>query len=108
MPSLLLVSALCYLIWANLLSDICFHRLWSLALLLLWFLTTQLFNSPFSASNVPLAVLVLLVFIICIVLSPAQRLLFHKESTHMKKGTLDIFNSENGQGPYIESVPLSL
>lgn len=97
MSSLLDVFGYCvffwYSVWAVVLSDSRFHRVWSLALSLFLFLTSRLFSAPFSASRVPLAMLDLLVFIICIILSPAQLFLFRTKPIRPKK-VLKIFNPE--------------
>ena len=95
---------LLYATWAVVLSDSRFHRVWSLALSLLLFLTTRLFNQPFSASSLPLAMLLLLVFIVCILLSPAQLLLFHTKPISAKRKALKIFNPENEVDHSVESV----
>lgn len=97
MSFLVLASISCtvYTSWAVLLSDGRFHQVWSLALSLVLFLTTRLFNTPFSASSIPLALLVLFVFIICIGLSPAQLVLFQEKSNDPKTA-LEIFNPDIG------------
>ena len=94
-----------YASWAVILSDNRFHRVWSLALSLLLFLATRLFNEPLSTSSVPLAILVLFVLAICIVLSPAQLFLFHMKPIGPKRKTLTIFNPVNEKDHAVESVP---
>ena len=94
-----------YATWAVVLSDTRFHRVWSLALWLLLFLATRLFNEPFSASSVPLAILVLFILAICIVLSPAQLFLFHTKPIGPKRKALKIFNPANEKDHSVEFVP---
>ena len=95
---------LLYLAWAVVLSDSRFHRVWSLALSVLLLLATRLFDQPFSASSVPLAILVLLFFAVCIILSPAQLLLFHTRSMGPKKKALEIFNPKTEADYSVECV----
>ena len=90
--------------WAVVLSDNRFHRVWSLALSLLLFLATRLFNEPFSASSVPLSILVLFVLAICIVLSPAQLFLFHTKSIGPNRKPLKIFDPVNENDHAVEFV----
>ena len=99
-----LVSLL-YVTWAVVLSDSLFHRVWSLALSLLLFLVTRLFDEPFSASSIPLAILVLFVLAICIILSPAQLFLFNTKPINPKKEALKIFNPANEKDHSVEFVP---
>ena len=93
-----------YLPWAVVKSDKRFHRVWSLALSVLLFLTEQLFDQPFSASSVPLALLVLLFFVICVMMSPAQLLLFRTKSMGPKKKALEIFNPKTEADYSVECV----
>ena len=79
-----------YLLWAVVVSDNRFHRVWSLALSVFFFLATQLFGQHFF--SVTLAILVLVFFVICIILSPAQLLLFPTKPMGPKKKALEIFN----------------
>ena len=95
---------LLYPTWAVVLSDSRFHRVWSLALSLLSFLTGRLFNEPFSASRVPLAILVLFILAVCVVLSPAQLFLFHTKSISPKRKALKIFNPINENDHAVEFV----
>lgn len=94
-----------YATWAAVLADNRFHSIWSFALSLLLFLATRLFNEPFSASSVPLAVLVLFVLAICIVLSPAQLFLFNTKPIDPKRKALKIFNPANEKDHSVEFVP---
>ena len=94
-----------YASWAVVLSDSRLHRVWSLAIFLLLFLATRLYNEPFSTSSVPLAILVLFVLAICIVLSPAQLFLFHMKPIGAKRETLTIFNPGNENDHAVEFVP---
>ena len=96
---------LLYATWAVVLSDSRFHRVWSLALSLLLFLTGRLFDEPFSASSVPLAILVLFVLAICIVLSPAQLFLFHTKSIGPNRKASKIFDPVNENDHAVEFVP---
>ena len=98
------VVFLLYSTWAVVLSDSRFHQVWSLALSLLLYLTTRLLDLPFSASSVPLIILVLLVFVICVILSPAQLLLFRTRPNGAKKKALEIFNSKNQEDYSVEFV----
>ena len=92
---LALTAFLLYAAWAVVLSDSRFHHVWSLALSLLVFLATRLFDEPLSTSSVPLALFVLLVLTVCIFLSPAQLLLFHTKPIGSKRRALKIFNPGN-------------
>ena len=83
-----------YLGVAVVLSDSHFHRVWSLALYLLSYLTVELFGPAISASKTPLAILALAIFAICIALSPVQ-LLFPK-SIGPKNKALEFFSPESG------------
>ena len=94
-----------YATWAAVLSDTRFHLVWSLALSLLLFLATRLFNEPFSASSVPLAILVLFILAICIVLSPAQLFLFRTKPIGPKGKALKTFNPGNEKDHSVEFVP---
>ena len=96
---------LLYATWAVMLSDSLFHRVWSLALSLLMSLASQLFNEPFSASSIPLALLVLVVFAACIILSPAQLLFFHTKMIRSKREALKIFDPGNEVDHLVEFVP---
>ena len=96
---------LLYVLWAAVLSDYLFHRVWSLALFLLLILAPRLFNEPFSASSIPLAILVLFVLAICIVLSPAQLILFHAKPIGPKGEVLEVFKPTNEKGHSVEFVP---
>ena len=89
MPTLLTTTLSLYLAWAAALSDSLFHRVWSVALFLFSLLTTAIFNSRVSVSTVPLAVLDLLIFALCIALSPAQLLLHPAKSVDQKDKALD-------------------
>ena len=93
-----------YTICAVILSDSRFHRAWSLSLLLFWILAARLFDQPFSLSSVPLALLALLVFIVCILLSPAQLLLFNTKPIRPKKKALEIYSPRNKEAFSIEFV----
>ena len=95
-----------YATWAVVLTDNRFHRVWSLALSLLLFLAGRLFNEPFSASSIPLAIHVLFVLVICIVLSPAQVFLFHTKPIGPKREALKIFEPANEKDCSVELVPL--
>ena len=79
-----------YLGWAVLLSDTYFHQVWSLALLLLSYLTLKLFSPPISASKTPLAILTLAILAICLALSPAQ--LLDTTSIRPNKRSLETLN----------------
>ena len=101
-----------YLIWAVVISDNRFHRVWSPAPFLLSYLTLLLFNLPFSTSNHPLAVvtlsvLVLFLFGICIILPRAELVLFHTTPIAGKKKALDVFNPEKDVAYSVEFVQLS-
>lgn len=89
LSSLLYVSVL-YLVWAVVRWHSRFHGVWSLALSVLFFLATQLFDQHFS--SVTLATLVVPFFVICIILSPAQLLLFPTKPMGPKKRALEILN----------------
>ena len=93
-----------YTICAVLLSDSRFHRVWSLSLFVFWILTARLFNQPFSMSSFPLALLALLVFIVCIILSPAQLLLFNTKSIGPKRKALEVYNPSDKEIVSVESV----
>ena len=96
---------LLYVTWAVVLSDNRFHRVWSLALSLLLFLVPRLFDEPFSASRIPLAILLLFVLAICIILSPAQLFLFNERPIGPKREALKIFNPANEKDHSVEFVP---
>ena len=95
---------LSYATWAVVLSDSRFHRVWSVALFLLRSLIRQLFDQPFSISSVPLAMLVLFVFIVCIILSPAQILLFNTKPIGPKKKALETYIPKNEALASVEFV----
>ena len=82
--------SLLYLVWAVGRWDSRFHGVWSHALSVLFFLATQLFDQHFP--SVTLAILVPPFFVICVILSPAQLLLFPTKSMGPKKKALEIFN----------------
>ena len=85
-------------------SDSRFHQVYSIALLLLSLLTAHLFNQPVSASSILCAILVLLLFILCIGLSPAQVLLFSTRSSPKKKA-LDYLSPEDGDHSIESALP---
>ena len=89
MPTLLTTALSLYLAWAAALSDSLFHRVWSIALFLFSLVTAAISNSPVSVSTVPLAVLDLLIFALCIALSPAQLLFHPAKSVDQKDKALD-------------------
>ena len=93
-----------YPICAVVFSDSRFHRVWSLSLSLLWLLTARLLDQPFSVSSVPLALLALLVSIVCIILSPAQLLLFKTNRIGVKKKALEIYTPRDKGTVSIEFV----
>ena len=93
-----------YTICAVILSDSRFHRVWSLSLFLLWFLTARLSDQPFSISSVPLALLALLVFIVCVILSPAQLLLFNAKPIGPKKKALEVYSPKDKEIVSVEFV----
>ena len=95
---------LLYAVWAVVLSDSRFHRVWSVALCLLQFLTTRLFDQPFSVSSVPLAILVLFLCLVCIILSPAQLLLFNAKSIIPKKKALETYSPKDEEAVSVEFV----
>ena len=95
---------LSYATWAVVLSDSRFHRVWSVALLLLRYLVEQLYDQPFSISSVPLALLVLFFFIVCIILSPAQILLFNTKPIGPKKKALETYSPKNETVASVEFV----
>lgn len=93
-----------YLAWAVVLSDSLFNRIWGLALCSLVLLTSALYYLPLSAYTLPLAVLTLLDFALCVALSPFQILLYRTESINPNYKALEILypNSkgpDNGDGP---------
>ena len=85
-------------------SDSRFHRVWSLSLSLLWLLVARLLDQPFSNFSVPLALLALLVAIVCIILSPAQLVLFNTNPIGIKKKALRIYSPRDRETVSIESV----
>ena len=89
MLTLLITALSLYLAWAATLSESLFHRVWSTALLLFSLLTPAIFSSSVSVSTVPFAVLDLLIFALCIALSPAQLLLHPATSGNQKAKALD-------------------
>ena len=93
-----------YTLCAVLLLDSRFHRVWSLSLFLLWFLTAKLFDQPFSMSSVPLALLALLVFTVCIILSPAQLLLFNTKPIGPKRKALEVYSPRDREIVSVEFV----
>lgn len=95
---------LLYATWAVVLSDSRFHRVWSVALCLLHFLTIRLFDQPFSISSVPLAILVLFLFVVCIILSPAQLLLFNAKSIGHNKKALETYSPKGEEVVSVEFV----
>ena len=102
-PAPTLLFVLLYTLF-GMFSDSLFHRVWSGALFLLWFLTARLFDQPFSISSVPLAMLVLLVFIVCIIMSPAQLLLFNTKSIVPKKKALQTYGPKDEELVSVEFV----
>lgn len=78
MLSVILATTLgIYLVWAEVLSDSLFHRVLSIALCLLAFLTAKLLSLPVSTFTISLIILTLLVFALCIALSLTQSLFYH-------------------------------
>jgi hypothetical protein len=74
-----------YLGWAVVLSDSFFHRLWSLSLFSLFGLSFMLCSFPISLYTIPLSLLTLITFLICIALSPLQWLFNSSGSNHSEQ-----------------------
>lgn len=91
--NILAIGFVQYLLWAIVLSESLFHRVWSLALSFLLVLIITLYSYPISIYNTaPLLVLTLLDFVLCLALSPAQLLL--RSSTYSERKALDIIFPE--------------
>ena len=70
-----------YLMWAIVLSDNLFHRVWSLALCSLFGLASVSYLLPASLNNVPLYFLTIFDSLLCIALSPFPAILSSENST---------------------------
>ena len=93
MTSLTILTTLLfmYLLWAVVLSDSLFHRVWSLALSSLLVLTTLLYCLPFSGYTIFLSILAVLDFALCVALSPAQKVFHHTKIIDSDHKTLEVF-----------------
>ena len=87
---LMSLTAIFYAIWAVVLSDSLFHRVWSCALLSLRYLASVLYYQ----TTLPLTILTFADLALCISLSPLQ-LLFHSKADNPNHQALDIFFPRN-------------
>jgi hypothetical protein len=85
----LLMFSCLYVTWAIFLSRSFFHTAWSSALFLGLLLTYQIWILPVSIYTIALSVLDVLVFAFCVALSPAQLLLFHRDTPDVNFKRLD-------------------
>jgi hypothetical protein len=92
-----------YLTWAVVLSDSFFHRVWSLALIFFFALSTLLYIVPISVGyTILLVTLDVLLFALCVALSPAQIFFFNATEPNPRRKALEIFppksdSLENGR-----------
>jgi hypothetical protein len=84
-----------YMAWAQILSDTRFHQIWSLALLSFLLLTLQLYGLPISTYTIPLYILDFAIFALCLALSPAQVLLFPRESPDREKKAITTYHPKS-------------
>ncbi len=110
MTSLSIIASILfsYLVWAVILSDSLFHRVWSLALFLLLVLPTLVFSLPFGGLTIFLCVLVVLDFALCVALSPAQAVFSRLGTIDLDRKAMEIFypksNSLDSNGSSQETV----
>lgn len=78
-----------YVTWGVLQSKALFHRVWSLALFFFLLLTYQLCILPASIYTILLSVIDLLLFSLCVALSPAQLILFRHDTSESNFKRLD-------------------
>lgn len=98
-PTVLTTYCVAYFIWAVILSDDLFHRLWSLSLCSLLVIIRIPSILPISTYTVPLYILGLLNFSLCIALSPLPVILQPVESTYEEFKRLEIvFPRSNDDG----------
>jgi hypothetical protein len=106
-----------YSIWAVILSDSLFHRVWSLSLCSLLWLALILYALPLSTYTIPLSLLSLINLLLCIALSPLQ-IFFHSAdciyeeqerlSIHSPSNTCLTNNNGSQDTLFVESVPCVL
>ena len=103
---LTLYLGLAIVVWNSL-----FHRVWSVALLLLLFLTTLLYLRAVPKYDILLFISAILVFVVCFSLSPVQVIFSHAKTGYRTDRSLEIFsgkgiNDAASQAPIVvEWVP---
>ena len=97
MAALILFTSLlaAYLLWAIVVSDSLFHRVWSVALSLLLSSTTLLYLQALPDHNNLLSTFVILVFVVCLVLSPVQAIFYYTKSGNRNDRSLEVFSARD-------------
>jgi hypothetical protein len=115
--SILTTCLVSYLIWAVVLSDSLFHRLWSLSLFSLFLLSLIIYTLPVSTYTIPLSLLALVNFLLCIALSPLQVFFRPPGSIYEGQERLTIYfpnntcstnNEDSKDALFVECVPRAL
>jgi hypothetical protein len=89
------LSLIWYLVWAVVLSESLFHRVWSLALFLLLLSTTLIYSLPLSGYTILLSVFAVLDGLLCVALSPAQAVFHQTKNGDQNDRALEIFPSKS-------------
>ena len=84
-----------YFVWAVVLSDSPFHRVWSLGFSSLLILTTLMYCLPFSGHTICFSILTVLDFALCVAPSPALRVFYHTRIIDLDYRTFKTFTSKN-------------
>lgn len=93
-----------YLVWAVVLSDSLFHRVFSLALFALFVLMTLICTLTFSAYTIPLSVLAFLDLMLCVALSPAQAIFHRTRANDLRRRSLEVFSRNSTSNGALEGA----
>lgn len=106
MDSLVLATTLLilYLVWAVVLSDSLFHRIFSLALFALLVLTSLICTLPLATYTIPLSIVAFLDLVLCVALSPAQAIFHRSRANDLHRRSLEVFSPDSTSNGVLEEA----